>query len=348
MCAANVVINEIHYDPDVKTEAVEFIELYNTDATGVDLSGWYFSSGVTYEFPAGATLPAGGYVIVVYSPEQIDAKWGTYRTGIPAQLLFGPFEGRLANDGERIELRNGDGDVVDRVDYKLGFPWPTVGDPSPENQPGTGRSIQLINPSLDNDLGGSWRSAHPTPTAANESVYQDNPAPLIRQVAHSPKQPKSGEPVTITAKVTDADGVESVTLRYQVVEPGSYISINDPRYHQRWTDVAMNDDGIDGDAVAGDDVYSVQLPASTQVHRRLIRYRITAVDGTGWGLLVPYADDPQPNFAYFVYDGVPAWSGAIQPGVTPAVRYGTDVMRSVPVYHLISRKADVEAATWLE
>ncbi|GAG46426.1 unnamed protein product, partial [marine sediment metagenome] len=25
----SVVINEIHYDPDVKTEQVEFVELYN-------------------------------------------------------------------------------------------------------------------------------------------------------------------------------------------------------------------------------------------------------------------------------------------------------------------------------
>jgi hypothetical protein len=345
---AGVVINEIHYDPDVKTEAVEFVELYNTEMTDVDLSGWYFSSGITYEFPAGATLAAGGYIVVAYNPEQIDAKWGTYRTGIPPHLVFGPFQGRLANDGEKIELRNRDGDSVDQVDYKLGFPWPTVGDPSPENQPGTGRSIQLVNPFLDNDLGGSWRSAYPTPTAANESVYQDNPPPLIRQVVHSPKQPKSNEPVTITAKVTDADGVESVTLNYQIVEPGSYININDPRYHLYWTSVAMNDDGADGDAVAGDDVYSLQLPASMQIHRRLMRYRIVAMDRTGWGLLVPYADDPQPKLAYLVYDGVPARSGAIRPGVTPVVRYGTDVMRSVPVYHLISKKSDVEAATWLE
>src|ERR1043166_4599590 len=57
---ANIVINEIHYNPDVKTEHVEFVELYNTGPGSVDLAGWYFSDGVNYTFPAGTSLPAGG------------------------------------------------------------------------------------------------------------------------------------------------------------------------------------------------------------------------------------------------------------------------------------------------
>jgi len=348
VCTGDCVINEIHYDPDVKTEAVEFVELCNTGMTDIDLSGWYFSNGIAYEFPAGSTLPGGGFIIVAYSTRQIDAKWGGSRSGIPPHLVFGPFQGRLANSGEMIELRNLNGDIVDRVDYRLGFPWPTVGDPVPVSQPGTGYSIQLVNPFLDNDLAGSWRSAYPTPAASNERVYLDDPPPHIRQVGHTPKQPKSDEPVIVTAKVTDADGVARVTLNYQIVEPGSYITINDSQYHLDWTEVAMNDDGHSGDVLAGDDTYSVQLPNSIQQHRRLIRYRITAEDRAGWGLLVPYADDPQPNFAYFVYDGVPAWSGAIRPGVTSVVRYGANVMRRLPVYHLIGKKSGVETCTWLE
>jgi len=263
-------------------------------------------------------------------------------------LIYGPFEGKLSNNGENIELCNASGDEIDQVDYQLGFPWPTVGDAVPENQPGTGNSIQLVNPFIDNDLAGSWRSAYPTPAVANEMVYLENTPPHIRQVKHLPKQPKSGEVVTITAKVTDADGVDDVTLSYQVVEPGNYITIKDSQYYSNWTTVTMLDDGLNGDEIAGDDIYSVQLPDSLQVHRRLVRYRITATDSGGRGLIVPYIDDPQPNFAYFVYDGVPAWYGAIQPGVSPVVEYDTNVMRSLPVYHLISKKTDVENCTWRE
>jgi methionine-rich copper-binding protein CopC len=42
----SVVINEIHFDADVKTELVEFVELYNAGAEAADLSLWCFSNGI--------------------------------------------------------------------------------------------------------------------------------------------------------------------------------------------------------------------------------------------------------------------------------------------------------------
>ncbi len=346
----SVVINEIHYDPDIATELVEFIELHNFGSTDVNLSGWYFSDGITYRFPAGSIMPAGSYVIVAQDPAHINTKWNSGKFFIPQASIFGPFElaSKLDSSGEKVELCNADGKVIDQVDYQLGFPWPTVGEAVPENQPGNGSSIQLVNPLFDNDLGGSWRSAYPSPAGQNTFVYAENIPPHIRQVKHLPLQPKSDEVVTITAKVTDSDGVAEVSLVYQIVEPGSYINIVNWQYHSNWTSIAMNDDGLDGDKAAGDYIYTVQMPASLQIHRRLIRYRIVVTDNSGQGLRVPYWDDPQPNFAYFVYDGVPPWRGAVRPGITPVIEYGTDVMRSLPVYHLISKKSDVEDATWLE
>jgi len=359
-----VVINEIHFDPDLKTELVEYIELYNAGVIDVNISGWHFCDGVSYEFPPGTILPAGGYFIVVQNVEEVIEKWGYGRVAIDPALVFGPYDGKLSNEGEKIELRNADGNEIDQVDYQLGFPWPTVGDAVPQDNPGSGHSIQLINPFFDNDIAGSWRSSYPTPTKQNNAVFSDNTAPHIRQVKHTPRQPKSGEVVTITAKVTDPDGVCSVLLQYQLVNPGNYTSLNDTAYRSDWTSIPMHDDGFGGDETAGDDIYTVQIPASLQTHRRLVRYRIRIEDNCGLSLTVPYADDPQPNFAYFVYDGVPAWYGAIQPGVTPVIGFGPDgaiqpgvtpvigfgpeIMRSIPVYHLISKKSDVEACTWFE
>jgi len=233
------------------------------------------------------------------------------------------------------------------VDYQLGFPWPTVGDAVPESEPGSGHSIQLINPFLDNDLAGSWRSASPTPAARNDAVQTNNTPPHIRQVKHSPRRPKSGELVTVTAKVTDRDGVASVTLMYQLVEPGHYIRVTDGQYHLNWINARMHDDGLNGDVEAGDDIYSVQLPASVQTHRRLVRYRIAVVDNAGHALILPYPDDPQSNFAYFVYDGVPAWQGAVRPGVTAVTEYSAEVMRSLPVYHFLATEQDVVDSQYL-
>ena len=92
--------------------------------------------------------------------------------------------------------------------------------------------------------------------------------------------------------------------------------LTDDGFDRGWIPLEMNDDGTEGDLHAGDNFWSVTIPASVQRNRSLIRYRIRVEDGAGNGVLVPYADDPQPNFAYYCYDGVPSWSGA---SVTPSV-----------------------------
>ncbi|MBN2594018.1 MAG: lamin tail domain-containing protein [Sedimentisphaerales bacterium] len=338
--STEVVINEIHSNPDVKTELVEFVELYNTSGQDVDLSGWNFSEGILYTFEEGTTLPANGYLIVCQSPADINAKWSLGRFQLPQDAIYGPYGGKLSNEGEQIALCNADGEVMDEVDYQLGFPWPTVGDPASEDLPGTGYSMQLVNPLFDNDLAGSWRSATPTPLAGNNPVFADNIPPHIRQLKHSPQQPRLGDIVTITAKVTDPDGVDSVLLMYQSVDPGDYFSTEHQQFYKNWNAFEMHDDGLNGDLSAGDDIYTVQLPESLQIHRRLVRYRINVTDSLGYSLIVPYSDDPQPNFAYFVYDGVPAWKGAIRSGRS-VVEYNSEIMSSLPIYHLISRAEDV-------
>lgn len=187
-------------------------------------------------------------------------------------------------------------------------------------------------------------SGQPTPAAANSvaSVTATGAAPAIRQVAHQPVIPADGQSVSITAKVTVPDGVGPVTLSYQLVDPGSYIRKSDAGYDTTWTTLAMVDDGSGGDALPADGIYTATMPAATQVHRRLVRYRITVEDTLGNSVRVPYADDESPNFAYFVYNGVPAWDAASQPGSTGLENFPATVMaNSQPTYHLIANSSDV-------
>ncbi len=57
--SASVLINEIMYHPSSEDIREEYIELLNTGATNVNLTGWRFSKGVQFLFP-NVTLPAGG------------------------------------------------------------------------------------------------------------------------------------------------------------------------------------------------------------------------------------------------------------------------------------------------
>ncbi|MEJ6729845.1 MAG: lamin tail domain-containing protein [Akkermansiaceae bacterium] len=49
----------------------DWIEIYNPSATATDLSGWHLSDDSTdrlkWTFPAGASIPAGGYLVVFAS-----------------------------------------------------------------------------------------------------------------------------------------------------------------------------------------------------------------------------------------------------------------------------------------
>ena len=325
-----IVISEIHSNPDINNELVEFVELYNRGDAPVDLSGWRFTDGVDFVFPDGASIEAGGYMVAAQDPVALQAKFTTQSVG--------PWDGQLRNSGEKLELRTPAGSLIDEVNYGLGFPWPTVGDDP-------GFSMHLVNPAIDNDLGGAWRSAAPTPNALNSS-HVENAAPRLRQVSHVPKMPSSGQAVTITMKVTDPDGVASVNLDYQLVDPGSYIRLTDDAYRANWTTVAMSDDGMNGDAIPGDGVFTTVLPADLQTNRRLVRYRIHAEDNLGAVVTGPYADDPQPNFAYYVYDGVPDWTGSMRPGREPDVTYSAEAISNVAIYQLIADEQDVSNSQW--
>ncbi|MDB4537723.1 lamin tail domain-containing protein [Akkermansiaceae bacterium] len=336
-----VVINEIHYDPDPKTQHIEFIELLNTNDTPVDLSGTTISRGVDFVFPADTFLEATSYLIIAEDAAEFIATFPS----IPFGTQVFEFDGSLSNEGETIALLQPNGSILDEVDYRSEFPWPI----SPN---GEGVSMQLINGTLNNDLGASWRGAAPTPGVAN-SVFTLQAPPAIRQVGHSPQLPTSSEATTISAKVTDPDGVGTVELLYQIVTPGSYISAYlplstsilksspstplspNPAFEDpvNWTTVVMTPIG---------DIYSATIPA--QAHRALVRYRIRVTDTPGNSVRVPYSDDPSLNFAYFSYDGVPNYTADLN-SVHPdgaGHTYSSDLLSSLPVYHLITDPDDLK------
>ncbi len=180
--------------------------------------------------------------------------------------------------------------------------------------------------------------------------FAANAAPAVRNVDHTPKTPTSSDPIIITAKITDPEGVASASLAYQICTAGSYIPSTLPKavsggafvnvatpldpnpafeLAANWTTIPMNDDGLGDDALGGDGIWTATIPA--QANRTLVRYRITAADNPGLFGRVPYAADPSLNFACFVYNGVPDYQG------TPSA-----TLTSLPTYHLLTRKADYD------
>lgn len=182
--------------------------------------------------------------------------------------------------------------------------------------------------------------------ATSLGAHAEDEGPAIDAVKHLPAQPLPGTPVVIAATIAARAEVKSVRLAYQVVRPGAYIRRSDSAYEKTWTELPMHDDGKDGDAKAGDHRYSVALPADLAEHRCLVRYRIFAQSADGKETRAPAKDDPCPNFAYFVYAGLPAWTGAKEPGKTDPVTFPAAFMGTLPTFTLIANGDDVEHSQW--
>ena len=75
MLAADLVINEIHYDSFNKTEHVEFIELYNAGDQAAELTGWNLANAIDYAFPTGTSVAPDAYLVVSQNPEALKAKF---------------------------------------------------------------------------------------------------------------------------------------------------------------------------------------------------------------------------------------------------------------------------------
>jgi len=137
-----------------------------------------------------------------------------------------------------------------------------------------------------------------TPGARN-SRSASNGGPAITEVRHTPVLPAANQPVVVTARVQDPDGLASVQLVYRL-DPSGPPAL-----------VTMVDDGTAGDAVPHDGIYAGTIPG--QANDALIAFYVQATDGfsTGATLRFPadaptheclvHFGDAQPFGAYGTY-----------------------------------------------
>jgi hypothetical protein len=146
-----LVVSELMYHPVEEgntpsgNERLEFVELYNDQATSEDLSGYEFTNGIGYTFAAGTILGPKGYLVVAREPNAVKAAYGI-------SVVYGSFTGRLDNDGERIELSNANGEIIISFRYNDTWPWPN----SPD---GTGHSLILAKLGGDPEEASSWSAS---------------------------------------------------------------------------------------------------------------------------------------------------------------------------------------------
>lgn len=110
-----VMISLVEGDPISGDQDEEFVELTNTGSLAGDLSGWTLSGDIEFTFPAGAVCRAGSTLYIspdVYTFRQRSSS----PTSGEGHFVVGPYSGHIKK-GEIIELRNLEGELVDRIQY---------------------------------------------------------------------------------------------------------------------------------------------------------------------------------------------------------------------------------------
>lgn len=152
-------ISEIMYNP-IGGSSYEFIELHNNGDSPLNLAGYRFE-GIRYTFPAHTPpLPPQSYIVLVRNAAHFAQRY----PNIPFE---GVYQGKLANQGETLIIRDRLGQIVVRVDYRDSGGWPLTAD-------GRGDSLVFINPQGEPNAPQNWqasRHTHGSPGRADgESV----------------------------------------------------------------------------------------------------------------------------------------------------------------------------------
>lgn len=149
---SHLKVTEVHYHPadlingndTVDGKDLEFLELKNTGANAVNISGLTVDTAVYYRVPDGEMLPPKGFYVIASKPEEFYSFYGRSPSG--------NFSGNLSNAGEFVLINDKNENRILSFTYSDDSPWPLAAD-------GDGFSLvpQLADPGGDPGLSSYWR-----------------------------------------------------------------------------------------------------------------------------------------------------------------------------------------------
>ena len=216
---ADVYLDQTLTDENVSTAVAamsldgnryEFIELKNTGAMPLNLSGARFTEGVEFGFPDGTILGPGQFFVL--TPHR-----SNFRDRYPAVPVNGFYMGALNNGGERLTLRDYFSNVVTTVNYDDAAPWPV----SPD---GLGYSLTTTsaNPVGGQDVATLWRASQ----NLGGSPGADDPVYTVAQIRINEALTHTDQPLT--------DAIELYNPTGAAVDLSGWYLTDNRLFPQRW------------------------------------------------------------------------------------------------------------------
>ncbi|MDP3941880.1 MAG: lamin tail domain-containing protein [bacterium] len=130
--------------------SIEWVELINPTGSSVDVSGWSIEdNNLSDVFPTVSPIPPGGFAVVVPNSSSLSVPG----SAVKITLGTGNIGNGLADDGDRIILKDASATEIDKVSYGDDtFIFPT-----PVPAPGASQSAARIPNGFDTDSASDWQ-----------------------------------------------------------------------------------------------------------------------------------------------------------------------------------------------
>ncbi|KKU92467.1 MAG: hypothetical protein UY21_C0001G0090 [Microgenomates group bacterium GW2011_GWA1_48_10] len=152
-----IIINEA---VNSATDSEEWVELYNSGGSPVDVTGWKVADADSDDtFPSVSPIPAGGFAVVVPSTSTLVIP----ASAIKIQLSNGTVGSGLNASGDKLVLSDSSNNEIDKMSYASNHDAFTG-----LGVNGSGQSMARSPNGVDTDTVGDWVSnATPTPGLTN-------------------------------------------------------------------------------------------------------------------------------------------------------------------------------------
>jgi len=150
----------------------DWVELHNPTNESIAIGLWEFKDGNdahVFIIPENQVLESGAYLVLCKDSLAFNDNFPNVSN------FIGEFDFGLNGGGELVRLFDAEELPVDEVNYNDSSPWPLEPD-------GNGPTLELIHPSLDNDLGVNWATSDNnggTPGVINSVYTADSSNSLV-------------------------------------------------------------------------------------------------------------------------------------------------------------------------
>ena len=259
----SIVINEINYNSSDVFDTGDWVELYNQSNSTINLKGWIFkddNENNSFIFNTVTLMQPKSYLLLSEKPKDLKNKFSQLNQ------LHGPFNFGLG-DNDEVRIYSNDGVLIDSVRYDNSLPWPVEAD-------GQGSTLELKDPSLNNENVFSWIASkgHGTPGSINSSfktlsIDKEKSVPMQTALLPSYPNPFNGR-LTIPFELSKNEFIilRITNIMGQEIKKYKFYGLSLGKHRVTWNGIDRN-----GNSVSSG-MYLISLETNSKVDFQKVLY----------------------------------------------------------------------------